>query len=852
MRRFVVLGLLLLACGDDDVTSGDAAVDGGGDAAMDAAMATCDGVDPFPTGDPMGHPAPLDAPAGEARAGRLTEADIPPDPTRLLTWSPGDFVLANDKIAVVIEAAGPSDGYDPWGGKPVGIARVEGGALVDPADFNELIPAVGRHTFEADSVTVMDPGGSGAAVVRAIGTLRPIPFADDLARALAPERLDDMRVAVDYRIEPGAEYVDVRYTVANPRPTPARTKRMHLLFQSKRMPSFGPESGFRVQEGSNLDWLGFADDDATSYILDFVDEDPAFTLELSGAILLQGQRLAIPACAAAEYPFFRIYAGLGMRGARAALWRNRGQALQTVSGTVSEADGSPAAGVRVHVESADGETYYTRTLTAADGTWSVQVPEGAALRYRAFRAGDGVVGPFSTPDFTLPELSTLSITTTDGDGAPLPARIQTRPVGDGEPAPPERFGEPLRPARRTHVVMAPDGTATLRVRPGMHRVIVSHGYEYTLFDSDLNLPAGAVLSVPVTLDHVVDTTGIMCADYHIHTNRSPDAPDSPEFKLRSAAADGLEIPCRSDHEWVREWDRIVQSEGLDNWLFGVTSLELTTFAWGHFGVVPTRERPGLPNDGSIDWIGRSPADVFNDALALDTDPILIVNHPRGATISGYLSAVDYDPVTGEVGNPELWSDNFNALEVFNDSSFDESPMEVADWFSFLNRGQRIWAVGSSDSHTVMAGSPVGYPRTCLRLGMDDPSALRGGGGEAAVRDATGNGTFTVSGGIYLRAMARGGVRPGGEVAGAMPREQIRVQVQAAPWVDVDTLEVWVDGTLVESIPIADSPDVVRFDGTIEIAGGDWVVFHAKGDQPLDPVHPGRSPFAVTMPIFFAR
>ncbi len=816
-------------------------------------MPTCDGVEPFATGDAMGHSAPLEAPPGEARAGRLTESDIPPDPTRLLTWSAGDYVLANDKVAVVIEAAGPSDGYDPWGGKPVGIARVEGGTLVEPADFNELIPAVGRHTFEAESVTVLDPGGENAAVIRAVGNLKPIPFADDLARILAPGDLTGMQVAVDYRLEPGAEFVDVTYTVANPRPTGARTSKLYLLFQSKRMPPFGPETGFLVNEGDALDWLGFADDDATSYILDFTDDEPSFTFEISGAILLQGERLTIPACAATEYPYFRLYAGgVGMNGARGALWRDRGQALQTVSGTVTESDGSPAAGVRVHVESADGATYYTRTRTATDGTWSVEVPEGVALRYRAFRTGDGVVGPFSTPDFSLPELGTLSITTVDGDGAPLPARIQTRPVGDGEPPAPDRFGEPVQPARRTHVEMVPDGSATLRVRPGMHRVIVSHGYEYTIFDSDIDVRAGDVVSVPVMLDHVVDTTDIMCADFHIHTNRSPDAPDSPEFKLRSAAADGLEIPCRSDHEWIREWDSIVQSEGLDDWLFGVTSLELTTFAWGHFGVVPTRERPELPNDGSIDWVGRAPADVFDDALALDTDPILIVNHPRGAGIMGYFTTVNYDPVTGEVGKPELWSDTFDAIEVFNDSSFDESPMEVADWFSFLNRGRRIWAVGSSDSHSVMSGSPVGYPRTCLRLGEDDPAALRAGGGEAAVRDATGNGTFTISGGIYLDATARGGVRPGGEVAGAMARETIRVRVQAAPWVDVDVLEVWVDGALTESIPIPSSTDVVRMDNDVEITGGQWVVFHAKGDTPLDPVHPGRNPFAVTMPIFFAR
>ncbi|MEZ4252668.1 MAG: hypothetical protein R3B99_31040, partial [Polyangiales bacterium] len=187
----------------------------------------------------------------------------------------------------------------------------------------------------------------------------------------------------------------------------------------------------------------------------------------------------------------------------------------------------------------------------------------------------------------------------------------------------------------------------------------------------------------------------------------------------------------------------------------------------------------------------------------------------------------------------------------NDSSFEQSAEQVEDWFSFLRSGRRVWAVGSSDTHHVMRGSPVGYPRTCLRVGMDDPEMLRDGGAQDLVRDATAAGHFTVSGGIYVDAWARGDVQPGEEVTSAMTRESVRVRVQAAPWIDVDVLEVYVDGELAQSIPIDASTEVVRFDESIEVEG-DWVVFHAKGDQDLSPAIPGRMPFGVTQPIFFVR
>ena len=78
---------------------------------------------------------------------------IPADEREVMQWRGGDYVLANDRVAFVVEATGVSDEFDPWGGQPIGIARVEGGALVDPADFNELVFAFGSSTIEASSVT---------------------------------------------------------------------------------------------------------------------------------------------------------------------------------------------------------------------------------------------------------------------------------------------------------------------------------------------------------------------------------------------------------------------------------------------------------------------------------------------------------------------------------------------------------------------------------------------------------------------------------------------------------------------------------------------------------------------------
>ena len=87
---------------------------------------------------------------------------------------------------------------------------------------------------------------------------------------------------------------------------------------------------------------------------------------------------------------------------------------------------------------------------------------------------------------------------------------------------------------------------------------------------------------------------------------------------------------------------------------------------------------------------------------------------------------------------------------------------------------------------------------------------------------------------------------------------VDVTVQAATWVDVTELEVIVDGETTDVIPItaadADPANpVVRWhDHLVPVqtrATGGFVVIAAYGDQPLEPVHPGKIPFGVTEPIF---
>jgi len=94
-----------------------------------------------------------------------------------------------------------------------------------------------------------------------------------------------------------------------------------------------------------------------------------------------------------------------------------------------------------------------------------------------------------------------------------------------------------------------------------------------------------------------------------------------------------------------------------------------------------------------------------------------------------------------------WDTKFTLVEVFNDSGWLQNrSRNVADWLGLLRAGRKVFAVGSSDSHGLV-GSPVGYPRTCITLGTDDPRRVTPSG----VRDqlAAGRIPFGVTEPIFV-------------------------------------------------------------------------------------------------------
>jgi hypothetical protein len=821
----------------------------------------------FEIGSIEGHIDPLGAAVGEVRAGRLRAAELPPDPAGLATWAEGDYVLANDRFAVVVSQPGHFENYDPYGGRVRGLAQIRDGALMQPADFNVAILGLGRFVVATEAVTVLADGSDGAAILRVSGLLVGVEALADLLEAIFPGDLSGLPVALDYVLAPGSDRIDVRVSIRSAGTSARARIGTAGFFQGFRMPAWTEGNGFDSASGPQR-FVAFEDDDATSYAwLAPVEDDgsPGTVsplLSMGGFDFYTSDGAVVPPCSEATIALGSLVVGegVGLPGVQRVLARILESPSRGLQVTLSSSDAGSIDEARVHVLDVSGERELTRTR--APHALSFEVDADAASIW-VWREGAPAQGPISIPasgivNVDLAPLGTVEVLVTDADSLDtLPARVQLIPVGAAPSEPPALFGErTLGRGRARLEFTGADGRAVLRAAPGTYRLVVSRGWEMERHDEMITLVAGETTSVSAVLVRAFETPGMLCADYHIHTHRSVDSADSALYKVSALVADGLEIAIRSEHEWVSDFAPVVEGLGLSDFAIGLAGEELTTFTYGHFGVFPLVPDPSRPSGGAVTWYDRFAPDVFDEVRERAEAPLLIINHPRaGGVRQGYFRETGFDPVTGTVTHPENWDESFDVVEVINSGDFEGTrDSEAQDWFSLLRSGRDVMMVGSSDSHSVTS-DPVGYPRTCLTLGVETPRETT----PAMIRDATRRGASFVTGGIYLEVSGPGGIGPGESASGVGGRVSIDVVVRAASFIDVDRLEVIVDGETTELIPIlptdADPADpAIRLRASVEVDVGpsrSFVVLHASGSDEPDIAYGGR-PFAVTNPIFLSR
>ncbi|MEE3326151.1 MAG: CehA/McbA family metallohydrolase [Myxococcota bacterium] len=409
----------------------------------------------------------------------------------------------------------------------------------------------------------------------------------------------------------------------------------------------------------------------------------------------------------------------------------------------------------------------------------------------------------------------------------------------------------------------------LSMPAGRYRVLLTRGLEWSHAELELEVVEGeAIEPVWPTLEKQVDMPGWVSADLHVHSGLSDDSSLGTHERLRTFVAEGALVMVATEHDQLSDYQSLIEASGLQDRVVAVGGVELTSGAQtpevpstaGHANAFPIPYDPSAYRDGAPRAENQRLRETLTQLSRLPAPPVVQLNHPREAGFDSGMGAYfthlsqagdGLDPalplsdpqnrsLIEPLGPDGLRDVDFHAIELFNGPSMIRYRLVRADWFSLMLQGEPRTGTANSDSHSL--AEIVALPRNYL--------ALRSGPlpdfDQAGFLDAVRAGKLFGTSGPLIEATI-GGKGPGEMVSGEAGILELRVQ--AADWVPVHEVRVFVDGRL-------ETQQAVGRNESLEIplkfTQDGFVVVEVEGRAEPGSVYsrlaPGFTPFAFTNPI----
>lgn len=160
--------------------------------------------------------------------------------------------------------------------------------------------------------------------------------------------------------------------------------------------------------------------------------------------------------------------------------------------------------------------------------------------------------------------------------------------------------------------------------------------------------------------------------------------------------------------------------------------------------------------------------------------------------------------------------------------------QIDDWFTLLNLGLRYTALGNSDTHGKTSVES-GCPRNYVKVESDTPGMATAAEVAAAVRA----GHVVASYGPFIEFWANDVETGPGDTVVDADAVTLGVRVQSPDWFDVDRVELYANGTLVQEWTLeAPQNGSIDLETELEVSPTQdtWYVVIALGRDTLDPMY----------------
>ncbi len=442
-------------------------------------------------------------------------------------------------------------------------------------------------------------------------------------------------------------------------------------------------------------------------------------------------------------------------------------------------------------------------LSLPPGAYSFEARDiGRPTVSGTFNISDGEETALDVPMAAASRISVEIMERGARDGSVFPCKVQF--IGIAGTATPY-FGVDVQARGCRNQYHSESGRFSVQAPPGNYLVVVTCGIEYSHLSSLAVVEAGQTVKVRGQLARIVDTSGWVSTDFHNHSTPSGDNYCGTDDRVINLAAEHIEFAPTTEHNRLYDWAPHIEKLGLEKHLKTVVGLELTGDG-AHFNSFPMKVVPWVQDGGAPTWRQdpRINAIVLRDFQEGGAGRYVQINHPY---VGRFFRDRDADGTAdgGFKGLERL----IDAAEVWSTEILNHSPWlpdvirengtvvtrqnRTFAWLQLLNQGRNMFCVSVSDAHSVF-GNGVGGWRTYVPSSTDAPEEIDH---KEIIRNAKA-GRMIVTNGPYLEVSLDDGTLPGGRTI-ASGQVGVKVSVQCTDWIDIDRVQVLVNGRMVSSL-----------------------------------------------------